>query len=616
MVTAMDIEVKKVEDHPILQWFQLNVYSNNNDSFVPYGFPYENAIMKLSLTIRFSGTKNGKQKGETCSIIFKKYEAEYIYSSTKTELLLPCGTSYGIQAYCGNNILSNVVRIFIPCPLNGNYVLSYRKGTTASNCLPGAVVFCADLNQHGACSCKDDCIVTKNCCPEVCSSQFCSLSLNIANMCNSISKELSVPQVFQTCPIGNGPSDSSCSQHGACSVEDGTCHCFAGYLPPDCSSRNYDCFQNCYGDQGLCINGSCSCFDGYRGYGCGYRSCPHNNAFQVCSGNGNCDKLTGSCKCNAGWYGKDCSKSVQNSKTEEWIEDPQRSYNHQSSTSMRGSHSTSSTSPTIPNWPFPVPKPKPVLRDQAVIFFREIIDFPIFNFTKDMWNIIAANLSRKTNIPQKNIFLVHLSKHQENKNHASHQQALSDTCLQNSSCSVKKLTLESSHQGKTSIEVAVLTGVDDMYSTQATIREYAMESITYLLNATARLDGNLVTLSFNNGNQQPSTGKIVFLSAVAFFVLFFSSCISLLTLRNELREEKQNKKTWLTLPAADEDSQAILLEELILTGTKVDWLDTDPNDPIHSKHTNIHGRQKNSSATLSKSTLRRRLLNQVTETMQ
>ncbi|GJD06285.1 Tenascin-X [Galdieria sulphuraria] len=580
----MGTTVGKVETPPILQWSQLNVYSNNNDSFVPYGFPYENAIMNLTLTISFNVTKDIKRAGESCNIIFKKYQAEHIYSSKKPELLLPCGTAYSIQAYCSNTVLSNVVRVFIPCPLNGNYVISYTRGTAASNCLPGAVVLCVDLNQQGACSCKDDCILTKNCCPEVCSSQFCSLSLNIANMCNSISKKLSVPQVFETCPVGDGPSDSSCSEHGICSVEDGTCHCFAGYLPPDCSSRNNECTQNCYGDQGACVNGSCLCFAGYRGDGCRYRRCPQNKDIQVCSGNGNCDTLTGRCLCNIGCGGSKRSLSALNRAV------------------------------TIPNWPLPVPKPEPVSREQAVIIFNEIIDFPIFNFTKEIWNMMAANLSRKIHVPRKNIFLVHFSKYQETNSHALQHQTLLDSCIQNSSCSIEKLTLESSQQGKTSIGVAVLTKVEDIYSTRVTIREYAMESITDQLNVTSRLNGNLVILSFNNGSQQPSKGKIAFLSVVAFFVLLFSSYISIFVLRNELREEKHNKKMWLTLPAAEEDSQAVLLEELILTGTKIDWLDADTNDPIQNKHMNVHQSTNNFSTTVSKNILRRRPLNQLTTT--
>ncbi|EME30078.1 tenascin isoform 2 [Galdieria sulphuraria] len=402
---------------------------------------------------------------------------------------------------------------------------------------------------------------------------------------------------------GDGPSDSSCSEHGICSVEDGTCHCFAGYLPPDCSSRNNECTQNCYGDQGACVNGSCLCFAGYRGDGCRYRRCPQNKDIQR------------RCLCNIGWYGNDCSKSTHNSTVYKWwIEESQRIQSQQSNTLMGGSLSALNRAVTIPNWPLPVPKPEPVSREQAVIIFNEIIDFPIFNFTKEIWNMMAANLSRKIHVPRKNIFLVHFSKYQETNSHALQHQTLLDSCIQNSSCSIEKLTLESSQQGKTSIGVAVLTKVEDIYSTRVTIREYAMESITDQLNVTSRLNGNLVILSFNNGSQQPSKGKIAFLSVVAFFVLLFSSYISIFVLRNELREEKHNKKMWLTLPAAEEDSQAVLLEELILTGTKIDWLDADTNDPIQNKHMNVHQSTNNFSTTVSKNILRRRPLNQLTTT--
>lgn len=65
---------------------------------------------------------------------------------------------------------------------------------------------------------------------------------------------------------------------------------------------------------------------------------------------------------------------------------------------------------------------------------------------------------------------------------------------------------------------------------------------------------------------------------MALFVFVFSLYISAYALRNELREEKNAKKVWLTLPAATEDSHAILLEELILTGTKIDWLGSETGD--------------------------------------
>jgi hypothetical protein len=89
---------------------------------------------------------------------------------------------------------------------------------------------------------------------------------------------------------------------------------------------------------------------------------------------------------------------------------------------------------------------------------------------KDIWNDIATNLSQKINMPRNNVFLVHLSKYQEPAHDASQQYILPDPCLKNKSCSIGQLTFDSSQQGKTSIGIAVLTNVENIYSILGTIR--------------------------------------------------------------------------------------------------------------------------------------------------
>ena len=59
---------------------------------------------------------------------------------------------------------------------------------------------------------------------------------------------------------------------------------------------------------GVCepVSGSCSCNVGYGGADCSRKLCPPTNGV-VCSGHGHCDASTGVCTCTAGYTGLDCS---------------------------------------------------------------------------------------------------------------------------------------------------------------------------------------------------------------------------------------------------------------------------------------------------------------------
>ncbi|XP_069496010.1 teneurin-4 isoform X4 [Ambystoma mexicanum] len=59
-----------------------------------------------------------------------------------------------------------------------------------------------------------------------------------------------------------------------------------------------DCPSNCYGN-GECVSGSCHCFLGFLGPDCGRASCP-----VLCSGNGQYTR--GRCLCHSGWKGAEC----------------------------------------------------------------------------------------------------------------------------------------------------------------------------------------------------------------------------------------------------------------------------------------------------------------------
>ncbi|XP_041440534.1 teneurin-4 isoform X7 [Xenopus laevis] len=59
-----------------------------------------------------------------------------------------------------------------------------------------------------------------------------------------------------------------------------------------------DCPSNCYGN-GECVAGNCHCFLGFLGPDCGRASCP-----VLCSGNG--QYMKGRCLCHSGWKGAEC----------------------------------------------------------------------------------------------------------------------------------------------------------------------------------------------------------------------------------------------------------------------------------------------------------------------
>ncbi|KAL7986462.1 hypothetical protein Chor_011628 [Crotalus horridus] len=85
-----------------------------------------------------------------------------------------------------------------------------------------------------------------------------------------------------------------CNDQGRC-VE-GRCTCFPGYMGPSCSDPV--CPQNCHG-HGQCISGGCVCNPGYTGTDCATRACPSN-----CNRRGEC--RNGRCVCEPGFTGPAC----------------------------------------------------------------------------------------------------------------------------------------------------------------------------------------------------------------------------------------------------------------------------------------------------------------------
>ncbi|XP_039606992.1 teneurin-3 isoform X9 [Polypterus senegalus] len=91
----------------------------------------------------------------------------------------------------------------------------------------------------------------------------------------------------------------NCHGNGECNS--GTCHCFPGFLAPDCS--RVACPVLCSGN-GQYSKGRCQCFSGWKGTEC---DVPSTQCLDVlCGGHGTC--IMGSCICNAGYKGENCDE--------------------------------------------------------------------------------------------------------------------------------------------------------------------------------------------------------------------------------------------------------------------------------------------------------------------
>ncbi|XP_053161888.1 teneurin-4 isoform X1 [Hemicordylus capensis] len=97
--------------------------------------------------------------------------------------------------------------------------------------------------------------------------------------------------------VDNCPSN--CYGNGDC--VSGTCHCFLGFLGPDCGRAS--CPVLCSGN-GQYMKGRCLCHSGWKGAEC---DVPTNQCIDVsCNSHGTC--IMGTCICNPGYKGESCEE--------------------------------------------------------------------------------------------------------------------------------------------------------------------------------------------------------------------------------------------------------------------------------------------------------------------
>uniref|UniRef100_A0A8C7YY14 Teneurin transmembrane protein 3 n=1 Tax=Oryzias sinensis TaxID=183150 RepID=A0A8C7YY14_9TELE len=107
---------------------------------------------------------------------------------------------------------------------------------------------------------------------------------------------------YATIVIGE-TSQTTCPQncHGNGDCLSGICHCFPGFLGPDCSRAA--CPVLCSGN-GQYSRGRCQCYSGWKGTEC---DVPSNQCIDIhCGGHGIC--IVGACICNTGYKGENCDE--------------------------------------------------------------------------------------------------------------------------------------------------------------------------------------------------------------------------------------------------------------------------------------------------------------------
>ncbi|XP_046872433.1 teneurin-1-like isoform X2 [Hypomesus transpacificus] len=124
----------------------------------------------------------------------------------------------------------------------------------------------------------------------------CSTSCNgngecVAGHCHCFAGFLGPDCAKDSCPV-------LCSGNGV--YEKGRCACLEGWKGAECNVEEGQCIDPTCSNHGSCIQGICICNQAYKGVNCEQVDCVDPQ----CAGNGVC--VRGECVCSAGWVGVSC----------------------------------------------------------------------------------------------------------------------------------------------------------------------------------------------------------------------------------------------------------------------------------------------------------------------
>uniref|UniRef100_A0A8C9T954 Teneurin transmembrane protein 1 n=1 Tax=Scleropages formosus TaxID=113540 RepID=A0A8C9T954_SCLFO len=117
----------------------------------------------------------------------------------------------------------------------------------------------------------------------------------VAGHCHCFSGFLGPDCTKDACPI-------LCSGNGE--YEKGHCLCRVGWKGPECDVQEDQCIDPTCSNHGNCIQGICVCFPAYKGINCEQVDCLD----PLCAGHGVCEK--GECLCSPGWGGAGCESPM------------------------------------------------------------------------------------------------------------------------------------------------------------------------------------------------------------------------------------------------------------------------------------------------------------------
>uniref|UniRef100_A0A8C7ZFB5 Teneurin transmembrane protein 1 n=1 Tax=Oryzias sinensis TaxID=183150 RepID=A0A8C7ZFB5_9TELE len=117
----------------------------------------------------------------------------------------------------------------------------------------------------------------------------------VAGHCHCFAGFLGPECAKDSCPV-------LCSGNGL--YEKGKCACLAGWKGAECNVEEDQCIDPTCSNHGTCIQGVCICSPAYKGVNCEQVDCTDPQ----CGGHGVC--VRGECVCSAGWAGQNCNEPL------------------------------------------------------------------------------------------------------------------------------------------------------------------------------------------------------------------------------------------------------------------------------------------------------------------